>query len=107
MTNGFDEFSSMAGVRAAFRAAGSYWFTHGSMRFFNTKIESSLIGGRYFITSERYETDEPKLFNVRMIVRDTEDATLSIETVGEHMTYTTKQQAMNALEEYRKANNGD
>jgi hypothetical protein len=30
---------------------------------------------------------------------------LDIETLGEHMTYTTKQEAMNALEEYRKAHN--
>jgi hypothetical protein len=72
------------------------------MKFFNTKIESSLIGGRYFITSEQYEAGEEKLFNIRKVVRH-EDATLDIETVGEHMTYRTKQDALNALKEYRKA----
>jgi len=104
MTKGYDEFTSIPAVKAAFNAAGSFWFSPSTMRFFNTKIESSLIGGRYFITSERYESDQPKLFNIRMVVRN-DDASLDIETVGEHMTYTTKQQAMNALEEYRNSNN--
>lgn len=101
MTKGYDEFTSIPAVKAAFNAAGSYWFSAGAMKFFNTKIESSLIGGRYFITSERYEAGEPKLFNIRKVVRES-DGRLDIETVGEHMTYTTKQQALNAL---RNANN--
>ena len=103
MTKGYDEFTSIPAVKTAFKSAGSFWFSPGAMRFFNTKIESPLIAGRYFITSERYEIGEPKLFNVRMIVRHN-DATLDIETIGEHMTYTSQQEAMNALEEYRKAN---
>lgn len=104
MTKGWDEFTSIPAVKAAFSAAGSYWFSPGAMKFFNTKIESSLIGGRYFITSERYEAGEPKLFNVRKVIR-VSDGRLDIETIGEHMTYTTKQQALNFLEVYRKANN--
>lgn len=104
MTKGYDEFTSIPAVKAAFNAAGNFWFGRSTMRFFNTKIESSLIGGRYFITSERYEIEEPKLFNIRKVVRES-DGRLDIETVGEHMTYTTKQQALNALEEYRNANN--
>lgn len=103
---GFDSFTSMPAVKAAFSAAGSFWFSPGAMKFFNTKIESSLIGGRYFITSEQYETGSQKLFNIRKVVRDMNNTpSLDIETVGEHMTYTTKQQAMNALEEYLKAHN--
>lgn len=104
MTKGYDEFTSIPAVKAAFNSAGSFWFSPGAMKFFNTKIESSLIGGRYFLTSERYESGEPKLFNVRKVVRET-NGSLEIETVGEHMTYTTKRQALEALEEYRKANN--
>jgi hypothetical protein len=103
MTKGFDEFTSMPAVKAAFNSSGSKWFTPGAMKWFNSKVESSLIGGRYFITSERYESGEPKRFNVRKVVRES-DGRLDIETVGEHMTYTTKQQALNALEEYRNAN---
>jgi hypothetical protein len=104
MTKGYDEFTSIPAVKAAFSAAGSFWFTPKAMKFFNSKIESSLIGGRYFITSERYESGEPKLFNVRKVVRES-DERLDIETIGEHMTYATKQQAMQALAEYREANN--
>ena len=103
---GFDKFTSIPAVKAAFSAAGSHWFSKGAMQWFNSKIESSLIGGRYFITSERYESDSEKLFNVRKVVRDMNSTpSLDIETVGEHMTYKTKQEAMQALEEYRKANN--
>ena len=101
---GYDTFTSIPAVKAAFNSAGSFWFSPGAMKFFNTKIESSLIGGRYFITSERYEIGEPKRFNVRKVVRES-DGRLDIETLGEHMTYTTKHQAMVALIEYRNANN--
>lgn len=103
MTKGYDEFSSMAGVRAAFSAAGSYWFSKGAMQFFRTKIESSLIGGRYFITSEKPPYDVRK-FSVRKVVRH-DNGSLTIETIGEFCSHETIQEAREALKEYRAANN--
>lgn len=105
MTKGYDEFSSMAGVRAAFNSAGSEWFSRDTMKWFNCKIESSLIGGRYFITSEQHD-DYPRLYSIRKVVRNMEyTPSLSIETIGEFQQYATLQDAREALKEYRNANN--
>lgn len=46
-------FNSMADVRAANRRAGQHFFDRDTMQFFHSKIESGLLMGRYFITSER------------------------------------------------------
>jgi hypothetical protein len=32
---------------------GFYWFSQETMKFFGSKIESSLLKGGYFITSEK------------------------------------------------------
>lgn len=103
MTKGYDSFDSMAAVRAAFSAAGNPWFSKDSMNWFKCKIESSLIGGRYFITSEEPPYDVRK-FSVRKIVRN-ENGSLAIENIGEFWSHETIQSAREALKEYRAANN--
>ena len=45
-------FKTMADVRAANKALGNHWFDTETMKWWKTCIESSLIAGRYFITSE-------------------------------------------------------
>lgn len=101
MTNGYDTFSSMNAVKAAFSAAGSFWFTPSAMKFFNSKIETDIIAGKYFITSERMKVsaDYPKLFSIRKVVRS-EDGTLDIETIGEFQEFKTRALARGALVEY-------
>lgn len=96
--DGINTFSSMAAIRAAFNNQGSFWFSPNTMRAFRSKIETGVIKGCYFITSEQFESDTPRLFNIRKVVRH-EDAFLDIETIGEHMTYTSLAQAKKALEE--------
>ena len=53
------------------------------MRFFNSRIESGLLRGRFFITSERRELDFPKRYTVREVL-----AGGDIKTVGEFQGYT-------------------
>jgi hypothetical protein len=62
------------------------------MRFFNTRLESGLIGGKYFITSERYDENRPRRYSVR---RADPDGT--IDTVGEFQEYLTKDDARDAI----------
>lgn len=71
---------TMADVQAANRAAGQHWFSAATMAFFKCRIESDLMGGTYFITSEQ-ESQEgaPRLYTVRRV----EDCGASIATVGE------------------------
>lgn len=45
-------FKTLADVRAANQAIGNHWFDRATMRWWKTRIESSLRGGRFFITSE-------------------------------------------------------
>jgi len=78
MTN----FQTMAQVKAANKAIGHHWFERSTMRFFNSVIESGLLRGRFFITSERRELDFPKRYTVRRAQADG-----SIETVGTFQGY--------------------
>ena len=48
------------------RQKGYHFFDDDTLQFFNSKIESELIGDKYFITSERMELSRPKLFTVRV-----------------------------------------
>jgi hypothetical protein len=90
-------YQTMADVKDANRRIGNHWFDRSTMRFFNTKIESGLIGGKYFITSERYDDDRPRLFTVR---RADPDGT--IDTVGEFQGYHSREDAREAIREAMK-----
>lgn len=68
------------------------------MRFFNSKIESEVIRGNYFITSERFNETYPKEFTVRIAMEGG-----SIETLPKFQAFKTKKQAIeyiNSLPEY-------
>jgi len=76
-------YPTIAAIKAANAAAGQFFFSPDTMRFFRSKIESrSVIGGRYFITSEQFDFRSPRLYTVR---RANDDAT--IDTVGEFQQY--------------------
>ena len=86
-------FTSIEHVMAANRNLGHYFFERDTMRFFQTRIGSTLYGGRYFVTSERdsdYATsvrheaawDGQRRYTVRRANGDG-----SITTVGEFGQY--------------------
>lgn len=72
-----------------------HWFDADTMRFFSSRVGDTVIGGRYFITSERNETPysphEPRLYTIREAFSDA-----SIDTVGEFQGYATRKQAERA-----------
>lgn len=90
-------------IKDANKRAGGHWFGEEEMAFFASRIESEVIKGRYFITSEQYLatdygktqgfTDGPRKYSVRVC-----DDNGHIETVGEHMAYDTLKQAKEAVE---------
>lgn len=51
-TDAASPYKTLADVRAANAAAGFRFFDRGTMKFWNSRIESTLIRGRFFITSE-------------------------------------------------------
>jgi hypothetical protein len=89
-------FKTMGDVRAANSQITGHWFDRDTMQFFNTRIESQLIAGRYFITSERRDNTFPRLFSVRQALPDGR-----IETVGRFQAYESKEAALAALEAIR------
>jgi len=89
-------YSTIAEIRAANKAIGQHWFSRGTMRFFNCRIESRKpIHGRFFITSERYNDSEPRLYIIREALADGK-----IDTIGEFQQYKSKEAALRGLKEY-------
>jgi hypothetical protein len=60
-------FKNITQVKQANKAQGGHFFNPQAMRFFNSKVESGVIAGRYFVTSERYDPDSPKRFTIREV----------------------------------------
>lgn len=87
-------FESMGDVKRANRAAGQYWFSPDTMRFFDCRLETTLRHGCLFVSSERREGDSRR-YTVRLVTPDA-----SIDTVGEFQEHATKAQALKALEAY-------
>ena len=74
---------TIAEVKALNARMGYHYFDRSTMRFFNSRVESGLYSGRFFITSERMELSFPKRYSVRVINPETGD----IQTVGEFQGY--------------------
>ena len=47
------EYRDIGEIEAANAAAGHYFFSPDTMRFFKSRILEGVYGGRYFVTSER------------------------------------------------------
>jgi len=75
-------YRTIEDVKRANRQVGGHWFDADTMRWFNTVIESRLIGGKYFVTSERMDRDQPKRYTVRRALPDG-----GVDTVGEFQQY--------------------
>jgi hypothetical protein len=92
------QFTSIPAVKAAFKAEGDNWFDKGTMEWWHSKIESDLIGGQFFITSEQREPDTERKFSVRKVIR-AKAGNLSVDTIGEFHSHETLAQARQALDE--------
>jgi hypothetical protein len=90
------QFQTMSQVIAEHKRRDGHWFDKDAMRFFDSKIESPLIEGRYFVSSEQCHhsdgTSSPRLFTVREV-----SAEADIDTVGEFQGYKTKRAARAAI----------
>lgn len=91
------KYKTMSDVRAANKANGNYFFSRDSMRFFKSKIESGLYNGKYFITSEQFDYNSPRLYTVRSVNLDA-----SINTIGDFQQYKTKSHARYFIQEQVK-----
>jgi len=81
-------FFNVGQVKAANQAAGQCWFSPSTMRFFKSRVLSTVYGGRSFVTSEQ-GPNGVRAYSVR---ETTEDGS-SISTVGEFQGWATAPQA--------------
>lgn len=86
------QVETIAELKALNARNGGCWFNPPSMRFFGTRIESSIIRGRYFVTSEQQGEYEPRKFTIRSF-----DEKGSVDTVGKFFAYDTKRDALAAI----------
>jgi hypothetical protein len=85
-------FADLAALKAANEAIGDVWFSKSTMSWFDSRIESRLVHGRYFLTSERNPTDPLRRYTVRRA-----DNEGHVETLGEFYAYASKAEAKAAL----------
>lgn len=72
------------------------WFTPSTMRFFASRVETGLLHGAYFVTSETPdEWEVERRFTVRSF--DTEDPFM-VHTVGDFQQYDSLADALAAVE---------
>ncbi len=61
-------FQNMRQIEYANTSAGHHFFSPSTMRFFRSKVASrNVINGRYFITSEQFDTSSPRLYTIRRV----------------------------------------
>ena len=93
-------FSSVSQMKAAVTNAGNHFFDPGAMRYFHSKIETGIIHGGYFITSESSEEGGRRFFTVRYFVWDSARGVMSGETVGDFQQFATLMGAGIALDNH-------
>jgi hypothetical protein len=85
-------FETMYDVRLANRQAGHHFFEGGTLGFFKSRIGTELYGGRYFITSEQFDSNAPRLYSVREVSPNGH-----INTVGKFQEYGSSASARTAI----------
>lgn len=83
-------YKTIAEIRAANRRNESCFFDKAAMKFFGSRIESGIYGGRYFVTSE----DDLRRVNRFYTVREAKPNG-EIVTVGQFQGFKTKEAARN------------
>lgn len=64
------KFTTLAEFKTLNRSTGRHFFDRDAMKFFNSRIESGLIGGRFFVTSEKMDEYAPRLYTIREAMDD-------------------------------------
>lgn len=78
---------------AEYNKTGKYFFSKDTVKFWGSRIESVLIDGEYFVTSEDNFDRTKRLYTVRKFSNNYQD----IVTVGEFQAYETLEEATAAL----------
>lgn len=89
--------TTISDIQTHNRVAGHHFFDRETMRFFNSRILEGVYGGRFFVTSERFESD-PRRYTVRKYDR----ATGWVDSASDFQAFTTARQAIRFAVELTK-----
>lgn len=106
MTQQAGPYKSIADIRAANAAAGFHFFERETLRFFDSRIERTVYGGRFFITSEQFHGSDGKSAPRRYTVRVAHDDG-SVTTMGEFNEMTLEQAREQAKQYARDLREGN
>lgn len=92
-------YRHLADFRNANKATGHHFFAPDTLRFFNSRVDGSLYGGLFFVTSEKGPWEgAQRLFTVRAAQADG-----GCSTVGEFQEYRTLASARAAAKALAKS----
>lgn len=92
-------FKTVAEIKQANREAGQHFFSPDTLRFFRSRIESDVLGGRLFITSEQFVASTGEADPRRYTVRVANDDASSINTVHGFQEFDSLEEAHEAIVE--------
>lgn len=78
-------------ISANERNRGNF-FSEKTMRFWGCRVSAEVVGGCYFVTSERDFSNTQRLYTIRKANADG-----TIDTVGDFQAYATLEQAKRAM----------
>ncbi len=85
-------YTNIRQIEAANAKLGHHFFEDATLRFFKSRIGSTIYSGRYFITSER-GPDDVRRYSIREAHDDGR-----IKTLGDFGAYDTSAQAARAIQ---------
>ena len=86
-------FPSMPALRVAVTGGGSHFFDKDAIRFWRSKVSDKLHGGRFFVTGEAPDDDEPRRYTVRYVYRHPGNVCLQVDVLGEWRGFATEAEA--------------
>ena len=90
-------FKSITAIEAANKKLGHYWFQKEAVSFFNSKIESGVVNGHFFVHSSQFTGSDgqsfPRQYKVAFVLSNG-----IIETVG--LDHKTRDEAVAWLEDH-------
>ncbi len=89
-------FDTLAEVEAANKASGNHWFDRETKEFFGTRLETDLLVGGFFVSSEQPPSG-PRLYSVRRVKNEKGH----IATIGEFCGWKSKREASAAIRAMR------
>ncbi len=63
-------YATIAEIKAVQQRAGLHFFDDDTMEHWRSVVYEPVIGGRLFITGERYDEDDPERYSVREVRSD-------------------------------------